>query len=61
MFIGIHFTPPPLYSPQKAKVYIKQIIFGLTDEELKSFVKFCLIDFIGNNISHRNSFEYGSK
>ena len=60
MFIGIHFTPPPLYSPQKAKVY-KQIIFGLTDEELKSFVKFGLIDFIGNNISHRNSFEYGSK
>ena len=54
------YTPHP-YSPKKAKAY-KQIICGLTDVELKSFVwKFCPIDFFGNDISHRNDFEYGSK
>ena len=58
----IHCTAPPPLFPKKAKAY-KQIIFhfGLAEVELKSFVKFCTIDFVGNYISHRNSFEYSSK
>lgn len=52
----IRCNPSP-FILHKQQICIKQIIFGLISEELKSFVQFCPIDFVGNNIFRRNSFE----
>ena len=44
----IRCNPSP-FILHKQQICIKQIIFGLISEELKSFVQFCPIDFVGNN------------